>query len=241
MTSTIASNGATDVVETKGSKAPSDAKRETGEQKDDLKMNGTAEEEDEEAMDCDAEEGLVGNGHRTENRGEDDDDEDDLSSDIGLIEDDEDIDGLDGRDASLVDADDTHLGENDAEVADADDSPEKDEDDVEVSQGKKTDNPSDALRSASRQSVASEASVEEIKEPEIVEHVVKLVVNQLVNVVSLTTSAYKGASSLKRRREDMNEDDLIDEIEDGDIESRIKCVDILHNRHEQIRLKREQR
>ena len=234
MTSTIASNGASDVVETKG-KALSDGSREISERKADLRMNGTCEGE--EAMDFD---GPVGNGEVAENGGEEDDD-DDLSSDIGLIEDEEDLDDLGGKDASL-DADDSCLGENDAEMADCDDLPTKEDDQiVEEAPKKETRNPADAQRSASRQSVSSDASIEEIEQPEIVEHVVKLVVNQLVNVVSLKATAYRGANTLKRRREDMNEDDLIDEIEDGDIESRIKCVDILSNRHEQIRLKREQR
>lgn len=227
MTSTIASNGAPDVIETKG-KAPPDVPN-------DLKLNGTAEDgEEEETMECDA--APESNGEKNQNGGGEDEeegeDEDDLSSDIGLIEDEEDIDDLAPPGKDSKENAETRLDEDDDDVEMVDG------EEKETREKSSTKEPS---RSESRQSALSDASVEEIAEPEIVEHVVRLVVSQLVNVVTLKASAYNGTNTLKRRREMETEEDLIDEIEDGDIESRIKCVDILHNRHEQIRLKREQR
>ena len=188
------------------------------------------------AMDCDGADEPTRNGdlNKSKNGDGEEDDDDDLSSDIGLIEDDEDIDEMTEKaeakrgTAALDESGDVEMIEDEA--------PDKGEVEEKYAGA-------DPERVASRQSVVSDASVEEEPkpEPEIVEHVVKLVVNQLVNVVSLTSSAYRGANTLKRRREIEDDEDLIDEIEEGDIETRIKCVDILSNRHEQIRLKREQR
>ena len=259
MTSTVDSNGIVAGGETKGKSGCADAAI-TGKRADQQKVNGdlrvngdvgVAEAEDSEMEDAGDE---IENGQKTRNgtvdAEGDEEDDDDLSSDIGLIEDDEDLDDLAAeRDAAETEKNASSnsqradLGStDDIEMLDGDASPpfKSKRDDNSLA---KTTGTADHLRSVSRQSAASDNSVEESEEPEIVEHVVKLVVNQLVNVVALTASAYKASNTLKRRRQDMDmdEDDLIDEIEDGDIETRIKCVDILHNRHEQIRLKREQR
>ena len=256
MTSTVDSNGIVAGEETKGKPGCTDAAI-AGKRADQQKINGDLRVNGDvgmgEAMDCEMEDGgdEIENGQKTRNgivdAEGDEEDDDDLSSDIGLIEDDEDLDDLaaerDAAESENKASQRADLGSSvDIEMLDGDASPpfKSKRDDNSLA---KTTGTADHLRSVSRQSAASDNSVEESEEPEIVEHVVKLVVNQLVNVVALTASAYKASNTLKRRRQemDMDEDDLIDEIEDGDIETRIKCVDILHNRHEQIRLKREQR
>ena len=228
-------------------------KGKTSTSESELKLNGGSIDDGDAALDCD-DAGVKSEFHDGENArngngevddGGEDDDDDDLSSDIGLIEDDEDLDEMAAAKSGELKPNVSLEQGADVEMAD-------DQRPAPANEEKHVNGPTESSipvvkseaqpRSESRLSTASDGSGDEVEEePEIVEHVVKLVVNQLVNVVSLSASAYRGANTLKRRRQVDDEDDLIDEIEEGDIESRIKCIDILHNRHEQIRLKREQR